>query len=188
MNNKKIIQYLEESRNVAEKQFDMVEDFIDIAENVKTRMERGGILFFCGNGGSAADSQHLAAELIGRFKKNRKPLKSVALTTDTSIITSNANDVGYDSIFSRQIEALASDCDVLIGISTSGESKSVLNGIMEAKKIGCLTIGFSKEGPNSLNKLVDYSIRVPSDETGVIQQSHITFGQLLCYYLEETLT
>ena len=99
-------------------------------------MERGGILFFCGNGGSAADSQHLAAELIGRFKKNRKPLKSVALTTDTSIITSNANDVGYDSIFSRQIEALASDCDVLIGISTSGESKSVLNGIMEAKKLG----------------------------------------------------
>ena len=188
MDNKIIIQYLEESLNVAEKQFDMVEDFIDIAENVKTRMERGGILFFCGNGGSAADSQHLAAELIGRFKKNRKPLKSVALTTDTSIITSNANDVGYDSIFSRQIEALASDRDVLIGISTSGESKSVLNGIMEAKKIGCLTIGFSKEGPNSLNKLVDYSIRVPSDETGVIQQSHITFGQLLCYYLEETLT
>ena len=188
MNNKKITHYLEESLSVAKKQLDMVDDFIVLAEDVKKRMETGGIIFFCGNGGSASDSQHLAAELIGRFKKDRKPLKSIALTTDTSIITSNANDVGYDSIFSRQVEALASDRDVLIGISTSGESKSVLNAIMEANKIGCLTVGFSKEGSNSLNNLVDYSIRVPSNETGVIQQSHITFGQLLCYYLEETLT
>ena len=119
MDIEKINNYLNESARVAKKQLEMVDEFLKIAELVKNKMEKGGTLFFCGNGGSAADSQHLAAELVGRFKKNRKALKSIALTTDTSIITSNANDIGYETIFSRQLEALGSDIDVLIAISTS---------------------------------------------------------------------
>ena len=115
-------------------------------------------------------------------------MKSIALTTDTSIITSNANDIGYETIFSRQSEALGSDIDVLIAISTSGESLSILNAISTAKKMGITTIAFTKNGENSLNNSSDFSINVPSEETGVIQQSHITFGQLLCYYLEENLS
>ena len=136
MDIEKINNYLNESARVAKKQLEMVDEFLKIAELVKNKMEKGGTLFFCGNGGSAADSQHLAAELVGRFKKNRKALKSIALTTDTSIITSNANDIGYETIFSRQLEALGSDIDVLIAISTSGESLSILNAISTAKKIG----------------------------------------------------
>ncbi len=184
----KINNYLRESIKVAEKQLEMVDEFLVIAELVKNKMEKGGTLFFCGNGGSAADSQHLAAELVGRFKKNRKALKSIALTTDTSIITSNANDIGYETIFSRQLEALGSDTDILIAISTSGESSSILNAVSMAKKMGITTIAFTKKGKNSLNSSADLSIDVPSEETGVIQQSHITFGQLLCYYLEENLS
>ena len=188
MDIEKINNYLNESARVAKKQLEMVDEFLKIAELVKNKMEKGGTLFFCGNGGSAADSQHLAAELVGRFKKNRKALKSIALTTDTSIITSNANDIGYETIFSRQLEALGSEIDVLIAISTSGESLSILNAISTAKKMGITTIAFTKNGENSLNNSSDFSINVPSEETGVIQQSHITFGQLLCYYLEENLS
>ena len=135
--------------------------------------------------GSAADSQHLAAELIGRFKKDRKPLKALALTTDTSVITSNANDIGYETIFQDKL-VLAEKKDILVAISTSGESPSVLEAVKEANKIGLLTVGFTKLDKNALSKLVNYSIKVPSNETGVIQQSHITFG-FLCYYLEENL-
>jgi D-sedoheptulose 7-phosphate isomerase len=182
-----IKKYLNESLRVAEMQLEMVDGFLDIAELVKEKMEKGGTLFFCGNGGSAADSQHLAAELVGRFKKNRKALRSIALTTDSSIITSNANDIGYENIFARQLEALGSNGDVLIAISTSGESPSIIKAVSEANKRGLSTVAFTKKGKNSLNDLAHYSIDVPSSETGVIQQSHITFGQLLCYYLEENL-
>ena len=143
-------------------------------------------IMFCGNGGSAADSQHLAAELIGRFKKNREPLKAIALTTDTSIITSTSNDFGYNQIFSRQIRALGSAGDVLIAISTSGESESVINAVAEANSKDILTVCLTGKEENSLSKLSSYSIHIPSSETGIIQQAHITFGQLLCLYLEDS--
>lgn len=185
--NEKYYNYLEESLRVAEKQLNEFDSFINIAEQVKEKVLSGGTVYFCGNGGSAADSQHLAAELIGRFKKDRKPIKSIALTTDTSIITSNANDIGYDKIFERQVEALCNQNDVLIGISTSGKSVSVLKAIEAANKIGALTIGFTKASDNTLSNITNLSIKVSSEETGVIQQSHITFGQLLCYFLEEEL-
>tara|TARA_B100000579_G_C22528911_1_gene709780 strand:+ start:176 stop:760 length:585 start_codon:yes stop_codon:yes gene_type:complete len=183
----KYSKYLKESIIVAEKQLESFDLFIEIAEKVKELVSSGGTVFFCGNGGSAADSQHLAAELIGRFKKDRNPIKSIALTTDTSVITSNANDIGYDKIFERQVEALCEKGDVLIGLSTSGESISVLKAIEAANKNNVFTIGFTKSGDNTLSKIAQLSIQVPTEETGIIQQSHITFGQLLCYFLEEEL-
>ena len=167
MDIEKINNYLNESARVAKKQLEMVDEFLKIAELVKNKMEKGGTLFFCGNGGSAADSQHLAAELVGRFKKNRKALKSIALTTDTSIITSNANDIGYETIFSRQLEALGSDIDVLIAISTSGESLSILNAISTAKKMGITTIALTKSGESDLMICGDFTLMARKEEGGV---------------------
>ncbi len=181
-----IDKYLKESLKVAKDQIDLKEIFLEIAEEIYKKMSVGGTIFFCGNGGSAADSQHLAAELIGRFKKNREPLKAIALTTDTSIITSTSNDFGYNQIFSRQIRALGSVGDVLIAISTSGESESVINAVAEANSKDILTVCLTGKEENSLSKLSNYSIHIPSSETGIIQQAHITFGQLLCLYLEDS--
>jgi len=180
--------YLEESAQVAINQKGLKDIFLIFAEETRARVSKGGGVYFCGNGGSAADSQHLAAELVGRFKKNRIPLKSVALTTDSSIITAISNDFSFDEIFTRQIEALCTSKDVLIGISTSGESKNVLNAIELANKIGMLTISFTNSNESSITKKSDYALKIPSLETGIVQQGHITFGQLLCMYLEETLT
>lgn len=182
-----IDKYLKESADVALEQIKLKSVFFDIAEQVLHRVQNGGTVFFCGNGGSAADSQHLAAELIGRFKKNRKPISSIALTTDTSIITSTANDLSYEDIFSRQLLGLANEKDVLIAISTSGESKSVLNAVDIANSMGMLTIGFTGQKQNQLCNLVNYKLQIPSHETGIIQQGHITFGQMLCLFLEEKL-
>ena len=182
-----IDKYLQESAEVASNQILLKPVFLEIADEVLLRVKKGGTVFFCGNGGSAADSQHLAAELIGRFKKNRKPISSIALTTDTSIITSTANDLSYEDIFSRQLIGLANEKDVLIAISTSGESKSVLNAVEIANSIGMLTIGFTGQKQNHLCNLVNYKLQIPSHETGIIQQGHITFGQMLCLFLEEKL-
>jgi D-sedoheptulose 7-phosphate isomerase len=180
--------YLEESSKVADEQKKLKNVFLSFAEETKKRVADGGGVYFCGNGGSAADSQHLAAELIGRFKRNRMPLKSLALTTDTSIITAISNDFSFDDIFTRQIEGLCSEKDVLIGISTSGESRNVLNALNLANKMSMLTISFTNNTENSISKVSEFSLQIPSTETGIIQQGHITFGQLLCMYLEENLT
>jgi len=182
-----IDKYLKESADIAAEQINLKPVFLEIAEQVFDKVKEGGTVFFCGNGGSAADSQHLAAELIGRFKKNRKPISSIALTTDTSIITSTANDFSYEDIFSRQLLGLANEKDVLIAISTSGESQSVLNAINVANDIGMLTVGFSGKNHNQLCEITDFKLQIPSNETGVIQQGHITFGQMLCLFLEEKL-
>tara|TARA_B100001769_G_C22067833_1_gene574592 strand:+ start:931 stop:1491 length:561 start_codon:yes stop_codon:yes gene_type:complete len=182
-----IDKYLKESAEVANMQIELKKEFLVIAEAIRQKTEKDGCVFFCGNGGSAADSQHLAAELVGRFKKNRRALKSIALTTDTSIITSIGNDYSYDDIFSRQLEAMASENDVLIAISTSGESQNVLKAVKYANSKNMLTVGFTNKNQNSLSKLSKYSLNIPSEETGIVQQGHITFGQLLCFYLEENI-
>ena len=163
------------------------DDVEKAAQMITEALRQGGKVFFCGNGGSAADSQHLAAELIGRFKKNREPISSIALTTDTSIITSTANDLSYSKIFSRQLLGIGKDKDILIAISTSGESKSVLKAVETANSIGMLTVGFTGKETNSLSNITKYSLHIPSSETGIIQQGHITFGQMLCLYLEENI-
>lgn len=144
-------------------------------------------IFFMGNGGSAADAQHLAAELVGRFKAERKALPAIALTTDTSILTALANDYGYESVFSRQITALANSGDVVIGISTSGQSPNVVKGIQTAKDMGCKTIGFTGRDGGEVAKLVDVSLIVPSTETSRIQEAHITIGHILCGLIEQAI-
>ena len=142
---------------------------------------------FCGNGGSAADSQHLAAELVGRYKMNRPALNSIALTTDTSILTAIGNDFGYDTIFERQVEGLGQKGDVLIGLSTSGNSKNVLLAMDKAKSMGITTVAFTGESGGKMKQQADIAINVPSNTTNNIQEMHISVGHILCGYIEKAL-
>jgi D-sedoheptulose 7-phosphate isomerase len=144
------------------------------------------ILFF-GNGGSAADAQHLAAELIGRYRKERASLAAIALTCDTSILTAVGNDYGFEMVFARQIEGLAEEGDVAFGISTSGNSKNVIEGIHQAKEKGCKTIGLLGCDGGRIGESVDLSIIVPCKATPRIQECHITIGHILCSLIEQEL-
>ncbi|MDD5389732.1 MAG: D-sedoheptulose 7-phosphate isomerase [Gallionellaceae bacterium] len=144
----------------------------------------GGKIMWCGNGGSAADAQHLAAELIGRFKRERQPIASIALTTDTSILTCVGNDYGFSDIFSRQVEALAAPGDVLVLISTSGNSENVLRAAQAVKSRGVRCIGLLGCDGGKLKALCDLSLVIPSRDTARIQEMHITVGHILCDLLE----
>ncbi len=144
----------------------------------------GGKLLFFGNGGSAADAQHLATELTIRYKTNRAAIAAIALTTDTSALTAAGNDLGFDRIFSRQIEALGRAGDVVIAISTSGKSPNVIAALKQAKAIGLITAALGGKGGGDLAGLVDHLLIVPSDTTARIQEMHITLGQMLCGALE----
>ena len=146
-----------------------------------------GKILFAGNGGSAADAQHLAAELVSRFYFNRPALASIALTTDTSILTAVGNDFGFEDVFSRQVEALGNKGDVFIGISTSGNSKNILKAIETAKSQGVFTIGLTGKGGGAMSSLCDLTIQIPSNETPRIQEAHILIGHSLCEYLETAL-
>ncbi len=140
---------------------------------------------FCGNGGSAADSQHLAAELVSKLCYDRPALNAIALTTDTSALTAIGNDYGYIYSFSRQVEAIAKKGDILIGISTSGRSKNVIEAVKSAKDRGVITIGFLGEEGRDIGLMVDYQINVPSSETPKIQEGHIAIGHIICALIEE---
>jgi D-sedoheptulose 7-phosphate isomerase len=145
----------------------------------------GNKIFLAGNGGSAADAQHIAAELTGRFVKERKPLPGIALTTDTSALTAIANDYGYEHVFSRQLEAFAQPDDLFIGISTSGNSKGILNAFDSAKKAGCKTMGLSGRDGGQMNDKCDINIVVPSNTTARIQEMHILIGHILCKAVDD---
>ena len=145
----------------------------------------GNKLFLFGNGGSAADAQHIAAEFTGRFVIERRPLPAIALTTDTSAITAIGNDYGYDIVFERQVEALANKGDVLIGISTSGNSPNVLKALKVGKEKGCLTVGLSGRDGGKMNALCDKNIVVPSNTTARIQEVHILIGHIFCSCVDE---
>ena len=151
-------------------------------------LQEGGKLLIFGNGGSAADAQHIAAELVGRYKINRKGMPAIALTTDTSTITAISNDFGYEYVFERQVEALANKGDVLIGISTSGGSSNVINGLKMASKIGCRSIGFSGSDGGEMNQICDTNLVVPSEDTPRIQEMHIVIGHIICHLIEQELT
>jgi D-sedoheptulose 7-phosphate isomerase len=140
----------------------------------------GGKVFWCGNGGSAADCQHLAAEFVGRFRRERRGLASIALTTDTSILTAIGNDYGFDEIFRRQVEALCAPGDVLVAISTSGKSSNVCTALNQAKKMGVFTVGFTGSGGGEVARICDIALTVASEETARIQEAHIVVGHLLC--------
>lgn len=150
-------------------------------------LQSGGKILFCGNGGSASDSQHLTAELTGRFVKDRKPLAAIALTTDTSALTSIANDYAFEDVFARQVVALGRAGDLLVGISTSGNSKNIIRAIEEAKAIGVTSVGLLGRDGGQLLGLCDYAIVVPSDVTARIQESHILIGHTLCGLIEQHL-
>jgi D-sedoheptulose 7-phosphate isomerase len=156
----------------------------DIASTLIKSLRNGGTIFWCGNGGSASDAQHLAAELIGRFRLNRAPLRSIALNTDTSIMTATANDFGYENVFSRQISALGREGDVLVGISTSGKSPSIVKALEEARLKKLTTILFTGpfEVPSNID--CDLYLRVPNEQTSHIQEAHIATGQLICGIVE----
>ncbi len=158
-----------------------------LAVEVAERLKSGGTVYLFGNGGSAADAQHIAAEFIGRFSKNRPPLKAVALTTDPSVLTALGNDYGFDTVFERQVDALVQPNDVVIGISTSGKSENVVKALKKAKEKGALTVAFTGGDGGQLKELSDYTFIVPSYETPRIQECHITLGHTLCELVERLL-
>jgi D-sedoheptulose 7-phosphate isomerase len=158
-----------------------------VARRMAEVLRRGGKLLFFGNGGSAADAQHLAAEFVNRFLRDRGPLAALALTTDTSALTSIGNDLGFDQVFSRQVEALGQPGDLVVAISTSGNSSNVLRGVEAARRLGCSTVGFTGDSGGLLAGAVDEAFVVPSAETPRIQETHITLGHALCALVDEIL-
>lgn len=158
-----------------------------IADVVVSAFKNNRRLYLIGNGGSAADAQHIAGELIGRFKMNRRPLPAVALTTDTSVITALANDFGYDTCFARQVEALAEPGDVVLAFSTSGNSQGILSAVQIARNRGAITIGFTGKDGGLLKNAVDICLKIPSDNTPRIQECHITVGHIICSLVEKEL-
>jgi D-sedoheptulose 7-phosphate isomerase len=160
-------------------------EILDAAQQIKARLQEGGKLLLMGNGGSAGDAQHIAAELVGRFKKERKAMPALALTVDTSSLTALGNDYGFDTIFERQIEAFANNNDAVIGISTSGNSENVIRAVNKANTIGAFTIGLVGNDGGKLKDSVNLPIIIPSNDTARIQEVHITIGHIICEIIEE---
>lgn len=160
---------------------------IQISEKCIISLKNGCKILFFGNGGSAADATHISAELVGRFKKDRKAYASLALNTDTSVLTAVGNDYGFDKIFSRQIEAISKKGDVVIGMSTSGTSENVLNGLKVACKMDCITILLTGKNFNYSHDFIDIVLKVPSEKTDEIQELHLVCGHLLCEIIEKNL-
>jgi len=158
-----------------------------LAELLVGTLRAGGKLVLFGNGGSAADAQHVAAELVNRFLIDRDALAAIALTTDTSILTSVCNDADFDQVFSRQVRALVQRGDVAVGISTSGNSPNVVNGVIAAREKGATTVGFTGRGGGELKDLVDICFSVPSESTPRIQEAHITVWHAICEVVEKEM-
>jgi D-sedoheptulose 7-phosphate isomerase len=177
---KAIAEHMEVVRQLADQQ-PVLEG---IAVAMTATLRAGGKILWCGNGGSAADSQHLAAEIVGRFRRERRGLPSVALTTDTSILTSVANDYGFESVFSRQVEALGVRGDLLVGISTSGKSPNVLAALEAARAAGLVTVAFTGAGGGKMAQLADHLLAVSSCDTARIQEAHILAGHMLSDWIE----
>ncbi|MDX9742930.1 MAG: D-sedoheptulose 7-phosphate isomerase [Arcobacteraceae bacterium] len=165
----------------------MTNDLMIAAKMVLDTLKDGKKVLICGNGGSAADAQHFAAELTGRYKTERRGLPAIALTTDTSAITAIGNDYGYDRIFDRQTEALANEGDLLIGISTSGNSKNVINAFKVASSLGCLTLGISGRNGGAMNEVCEFNLVVRSDDTPRIQEMHILFIHTICQIIDDNI-
>jgi D-sedoheptulose 7-phosphate isomerase len=160
---------------------------VRVAQAMADVLRAGGRVFFCGNGGSAADSQHLAAELVGRFALERRSLPAMALSVNSSVVTAIGNDYGYDQVFSRQLEGLAHTGDMVIGITTSGNSANVIRAMESGRKMGLRTIGMTGARGGQLRAAVDECLCVPSDLTPRIQEGHILIGHMLCEYAERAL-
>ena len=181
-----VIEELKDHQHLVQKVIDLLSSDIETGcELITSAIKNGHKVLLAGNGGSAADAQHIAAELSGRFVKERKALPGIALTVDTSALTAIANDYGYDHVFSRQLEALAQPGDLFIGISTSGNSQGILNAFEAGKKLNCKTLGLSGRDGGKMNGLCDLNIIVPSQITARIQEMHILIGHILCKAVDE---
>jgi D-sedoheptulose 7-phosphate isomerase len=182
----KVIQQIEDSIKLKQFLIKEAKNLVKIADLMVDAFKKGNRVFLFGNGGSAADAQHIACELAGKFYLDRIPLPAVALVANICSLTAIANDYGYNEIFSRQVKALVKQGDVVIGISTSGNSPNVLQGIAEAKRIGAKTIAFTGRS-GRLKDCADYVLSVPSVDTPRIQEAHITAGHIICYLVEQAL-
>lgn len=183
----KIESYLKRGARLRETVISLTGDIEKAADAISDCFRNGGRLYAFGNGGSAADAQHIVAEFTGRFRVNRDPLPAEALTTNSSAVTAIGNDYGFEEIFARQVKALARPRDVVIGISTSGESRNVLRGLEAAQKSQAKTIGFCGQ-KGEMKNYCDILLAIPSDETSLIQEMHISIGHLLCLLVEEDLS
>lgn len=183
-NIQRIQSHLIDAGNVLHATVQLSTEVAVVAEVAVESLRNGGTIFWCGNGGSAADSQHLAAELIGRYKHERKAISSIALTTDTSILTAISNDFGFDQVFSRQLEGLASSGDILIALSTSGESKSILNVLEKAAELNVKTVMLTSV--KYTGDKGDFVIKVPSNKTEQIQHAHTALGHIICELIESS--
>jgi D-sedoheptulose 7-phosphate isomerase len=169
---------------VAEQEAERVEE---LARLFAASLRSGGAIYFCGNGGSAGDAQHLAAELCGRFYLDRRPLRASALTTNSSALTALANDYSFEEVFERQVRAYGRRGDVLVGISTSGRSKNVLAALKAARKLGMATVGMTGAGGRSMGRWCDHLLVVPNDDVARIQEGHILLGHVICARTEALL-
>lgn len=163
---------------------DSIPNIATCGELLWAALDKGNKILLCGNGGSAADAQHIAAEFVGRYETERAAFPAIALTTDTSALTALGNDYGFDRVFARQVEALANRGDVLIAISTSGNSPNVIEAIRAAKDCGCVVIGMTGRGGGKMLEMCDAIVVAPSDRTARIQEAHITIGHLWCEYVD----
>jgi len=183
---KEVTRQIEESIKIKRLLKQDVDVLIEIAGKIINAFRNNNKVLIFGNGGSAADAQHIAAELGGKFYMDRDPLPAIALTTNSSILTAIGNDYGYDDIFARQVRALARKGDIVVGLSTSGDSVNVIKGIEEARRVGAITLAFTGQA-GKLRKIADHALAVPSTSTPRIQEAHITAGHIICYLVEETL-
>jgi D-sedoheptulose 7-phosphate isomerase len=178
---------LSESIQVKRALFDQAGVIEQIAARFIQTLRSGGTILLCGNGGSAADAQHVAGELVGRFRRERAAWPAIALTTNASIVTAIGNDYGFDRVFARQVEALARPGDVVVGISTSGDAMSVIRAMQVARERGCFTLGVTGQSGGRLIDTVDLCLRVPSDSTPRIQEAHIVVWHIVCELVEQAL-
>ncbi len=179
------LEIIQEHISVINKVTDLLPEINQTARLCRLALTKGRTIFFLGNGGSAADSQHLAAELVGRFQKERRGLPGVALTTDTSILTAVGNDYGFDQVFVRQVEALVREGDIVFGLSTSGNSPNVTTAIEAARTLGAVTVGMTGANGGRLEELCDICLKVPSLVTARVQEAHILIGHILCEMIDE---
>lgn len=185
-----ILRFFRRSREAVQRAEDdssLIQTIGTIAKTIAASLRAGGKLMLAGNGGSAADAQHIAAELLSRFKLDRNPLPAIALTTDTSVLTAIGNDYGYEHVFERQVRGLGRPGDVFIGITTSGSSRNIVMALEAARESGLTTIGFTGNGGRAMQPLCDLLLVAPSDETAIIQQIHITAAHAICGLVEHEL-
>lgn len=185
---RKVLEHAREGMQAREAFFEEnAQSLVEIARGMALALTEGGKVLFCGNGGSAADCQHLAAEFVNRFKLERPPLPAVALTTDSSILTAIGNDYGFELVFVKQVQALGLAGDILVGISTSGSSRNVLAALREAKSRGLVTIGMCGAATGEMEPVCDHILSVPSKDTAIIQEVHIAAGHMLCHVVDHFL-